>query len=190
MTDKFIFRFVAGVSVFVFVVVFILSLKVIPKPAVMPSFMPYLPKLNALLNGTCSVLLLVSLYFIKQGKITIHKRINIAAFILSSLFLVSYILFHWLAPETRYGDLNGDGIVSPAEAAAAGSIRYFYYVLLISHIILAAVVLPLILLSFYRGLQMQVEKHKKLVRWSFPIWLYVTVTGVIVYLMISPYYHF
>ena len=119
-----------------------------------------------------------------------HKRINILAFILSSVFLVSYILFHWLAPETRYGDINGDGVLSPAEAETAGSIRYVYYVILITHIVLAATVLPLILLSFYRGLQMQVEKHKKLVRWAFPIWLYVTVTGVIVYLMISPYYHF
>jgi putative membrane protein len=190
MTDKFIFRFVAGISIFVFVVVFILSLKVIPKPAVMPSFMPFLPKLNAILNASCSVLLLISLYFIKNLNIAMHKRINIMAFTLSSLFLVSYIIFHWLAPETRYGDINGDGILSPIEKAEAGGARYFYYVLLITHIILAVVVLPLILLSFYRGLQMQVEKHKKLVRWTFPIWLYVTVTGVIVYLMISPYYHF
>jgi putative membrane protein len=190
MNDKLIFRFVAAVSVFVFVVVFVLSLKVIPKPAVMPSFMPLLPKLNAILNGACSVLLLISLYYIKKLNIAMHKRINIVAFIFSSLFLVSYIIFHWLAPETRYGDIDGDGILSPAEIAAAGSVRYIYYLILITHIILAVVVLPLVLMSFYRGLQMQVEKHKKLVRWTFPIWLYVTVTGVIVYLMISPYYHF
>jgi len=190
MTDKFIFRFVAAVSIFVFVVVLVLNRRLIPAPAAIPAFTHYLPKLNALLNGTCSLLLLTSLYFIKQGKITIHKRINILTFCLSSLFLVSYIIFHYLAPETRYGDLNGDGTLSTEEIAQAGGIRYFYYVLLTSHIILAAGVLPLILLSFYRGLQMQVEKHKKLVRWAFPIWLYVTVTGVIVYLMISPYYHF
>jgi putative membrane protein len=190
MSDKFIFRFVAGVSVFVFVVVAILSMKILPKPDVAPSVLYFLPKLNAILNGTCSVLLLFSLYFITHGNVTTHKRINILAFVLSSLFLVSYISFHYLAPETRYGDLDGNGIISPAESAAAGSIRYVYYVILISHIILAAGVLPLILLSFYRGLQMQVEKHKKLVRWAFPIWLYVTVTGVVVYLMISPYYHF
>ena len=191
MTDKFIFRFVAAISIFVFVVVLILNRKIIPAPAVMPAFTPYLPKLNAILNGTCSVLLLISLYFIKQRNITMHKRINILAFILSSLFLVSYILFHWLLPrETVFGDTNGDGLLSPAEATAAGSMRTIYLTILISHIILAAGVLPLILLSFYRGLQMQVEKHKKLVRWTFPIWLYVTVTGVIVYLMVSPYYHF
>jgi len=190
MTDKFIFRFVAALSIFVVVVVFILSLKIIPKPAQMPSFMPFLPKLNAILNGTCSVLLLISLYYIKKLNITMHKRINILAFVLSSIFLVSYILFHWLSPEIRYGDINGDGKLSDAEKAIAGNTRYVYYAILIPHIILAAAVLPLILLSFYRGLQMQVEKHKKLVRWAFPIWLYVTITGVIVYLMISPYYHF
>lgn len=190
MSDKFIFRFVAGISVFVFVVVVILSMKIIPKPDVMPSFLYFLPKLNAILNGACSVLLLTSLYYIMHGNVTMHKRINIVTFVLSSLFLVSYIAFHWLSPETKYGDLDGDHMVSTAEKAAAGSIRYVYYVILITHIVLAAGVLPLILLSFYRGLQMQVEKHRKLVRWTFPIWLYVTVTGVIVYLMISPYYHF
>jgi putative membrane protein len=190
MTDKFIFRFVAAVSIFVFVVVLILNRHLIPAPAQVPSFVVYLPKLNAVLNGTCSMLLLISLYFIKQKNITIHKRVNILAFCLSSLFLVSYILFHYLAPETMYGDINGDHILSDAEKAIAGSTRYIYYVILTSHIILAAIVLPLVLLSFYRGLQMQVEKHKKIVRWSFPIWLYVTVTGVIVYIMISPYYHF
>lgn len=190
MTDKFIFRFVAGISIFVFVVVLILNRKVIPAPAVVPSFTIYLPMLNAILNGSCSVLLLTSLYFIKQRNINMHKRLNIAAFCFSSLFLVSYILFHYLAPETKYGDIDGDGTLSASEVAASGSIRYVYYVILVTHIILAAGVLPLILLSFYRGLQMQVEKHRKLVRWAFPIWLYVTVTGVVVYLMISPFYHF
>jgi putative membrane protein len=93
-------------------------------------------------------------------------------------------------PETIYGDINGDGKLSATELAAVGSSRTIYLIILASHIILATAVLPLILLSFYRGLQMQVEKHKKLVRWTFPIWLYVTITGVIVYILISPYYHF
>ena len=120
-----------------------------------------------------------------------HKRINILAFCLSSLFLVSYITFHYLMKnETVFGDLDGDGVLSDMERGAVGKVRTIYLAILISHIILAAGVLPLILLSFYRGLQMQVEKHKKLVRWTFPIWLYVTVTGVIVYILVSPYYHF
>ncbi len=191
MTDKFIFRFVAAVSAFVIIVVFVLNRHIIPGPSTTPAFTPYLPLLNAVLNGTCTVLLLTSLYFIKRGNITIHKRLNIITFCLSSTFLVSYILFHYLMrTDTLYGDINGDGILSTSERAAVGGLRTLYLWILIPHIILAAGVLPLILLSFYRGLQMQVEKHKKLVRWAFPIWLYVTVTGVIVYLMISPYYHF
>jgi putative membrane protein len=190
MTDKFIFRFVAAISAFVFLVVLVLNRHLIPAPTVVPSFVQYLPKLNAILNGTCSILLLVSLYFIKNGNVPVHKRINIVTFGLSSIFLVSYILFHYLKPETIFGDLDGDGTLSATEAAAVGSVRTIYLIILTSHIILAAGVLPLILLSFYRGLQMQVKKHKKLVRWAFPIWLYVTITGVIVYILISPYYHF
>src|ERR1700743_2315978 len=152
MTDKFIFRFVAGVSAFVFVVVVVLNRKLIPAPAQVPAFVAYLPKLNAVLNGTCSLLLLTSLYFIKRKQITIHKRLNITAFCLSSLFLVSYIMFHYFAPETIFGDVNGDGKLSTIEQAAVSTIRPVYLIILISHIVLAAAVLPLILLSFYRGL--------------------------------------
>jgi len=188
--DKLIFRFIIGISIFVFLVVVILNKKILPVPAVLPSFTYYLPMLNAVLNGTCSILLVLSLYFIKQKNIIMHKRINITAFVLSSLFLVSYIIFHYLAPETKYGDLNGDHVVSEMEKMAAGSLRYVYYTILISHIILAAIVLPLILFSFNFALQNQIPQHKKIVRWTWPIWFYVTVTGVVVYLMISPYYQF
>jgi|ERR1700744_579235 len=191
MTDKFIFRFVAAVTLFVIAVVVLLNRHLIPGPAVAPAFTPYLPMLNAILNGTCTILLLTSLYFIKQGKIAVHKRINILTFCLSSIFLVSYILFHYLMRnEILYGDVNGDGVLSAAELASAGGMRTLYLWILWPHIILAAGVLPLILLSFNYGLQMQVAKHKRIVRWAFPIWLYVTITGVIVYLMVSPYYHF
>jgi putative membrane protein len=191
MTDKFIFRFVTGVTIFVIAVVIVLNRHLIPGPATPPAFTPYLPLLNAILNGTCSILLLISLYNIKQGNVATHKRLNILTFILSALFLVSYILFHYLMrKDTVYGDVNGDGLLSPDERSAAGGLRTLYLLILLPHIVLAAGVLPLILLSFYRGLQMQVEKHKKLVRWAFPIWLFVTISGVVVYLMISPYYHF
>jgi len=191
MTDKFILRFVAAVTIFVIAVVIVLNRHLIPGPAVAPAFTPYLPMLNAVLNGACTVLLLLSLYFIKQGNITVHKRLNILTFCLSSTFLVSYILFHYLMRhDTLYGDANFDGILSDTERAQVGGMRTLYLSILTPHIILAAGVLPLILLSFYRGLQMQVEKHRKLVRWTFPIWLFVTITGVIVYLMIKPYYQF
>ncbi|MFD0751748.1 DUF420 domain-containing protein [Mucilaginibacter calamicampi] len=191
MTDKFIFRFVAIVTVVVILVVVVLNRHIIPGPAVTPAFTPYLPMLNAFINGTCTVLLLVSLYYIKQGNITVHKRLNILTFCLSAIFLVSYILFHYLMQrDTIYGDINGDGKVLGNEITQYGTLRKIYLAILTPHIILAAGVLPLILLSFHRGLQMQVEKHRKLVRWAFPIWLFVTVSGVVVYLMIKPFYHF
>nr|WP_294793250.1 DUF420 domain-containing protein [uncultured Mucilaginibacter sp.] len=191
MTDKFIFRFVAIVTVVVILVVIVLNRHIIPGPAVTPAFTPYLPMLNAFINGTCTVLLLTSLYYIKQGNIAVHKRLNILTFCLSSIFLVSYILFHYLMQrDTIYGDINGDGKVLGDEVTQYGTLRTIYLAILTPHIILAACVLPLILLSFHRGLQMQVEKHRKLVRWAFPIWLFVTISGVVVYLMIQPFYHF
>ncbi len=189
-SDKLVFRFVTGVSIFVFAVVVILSLKILPAPAVSPSLLYFLPKLNAFLNGACCLLLIASLYCITHKQVLWHKRLNIVAFLLSSLFLVSYIFFHWLGHQTKFGDLNGDHAVSGQEKATTGVLYYIYYVILLTHIPLAAAVLPLILLSFYRGLQMQIEKHKRLVRWTYPIWLYVTITGVLVYIMISKYYNF
>lgn len=188
--NRLIFRLIIGVSIFVFAVVVILIMKVLPVPAVLPSFTYKLPLINAYINGTCSLLLLLSLYFIMQKNIVVHKRLNITAFVLSSLFLIFYIIFHYLAPETKFGDLNGDHVVSEVEKMAAGNLRYVYYIILISHIILAAIVLPLILFSFNYALQNQIPRHKKIVRWTWPIWFYVTVTGVIVYLMIAPYYKF
>lgn len=179
MNDKSISKLIVGISVFVLIVVLILQsnvLNVFPDKTSIPSWVLFLPKFNAIVNGTCSVLLLISLYFIKKQDIESHKKTNILTFILSSLFLVSYIIFHATGIKTTYG--------------GAGFIRNVYYFILITHIILAAVVLPLVLFSFQKGLQMQVVAHKKFVRWTYPIWLYVTVTGVIVYLMISPYYTF
>jgi len=173
MSDKAIFRLVWGVSIFVFVVVVLLQSKIITWK-VIPDWVFFLPKLNAIINGTCTLLLLTSLYYIKRRDIQTHKKLNIATFILSALFLVSYIIYHSTGNEAKFG---GQGFIRPV-----------YFFILITHIILAAVVLPLVLFSFYRGMKMQVEKHKKLVRWSFPIWLYVTITGVIVYLMMAPYY--
>ena len=179
MSDKSITKLIAGVSIFVFTVVVILQSKifnVFPDKTAIPPWVFFLPAFNAIVNGVCSVLLLISLYFIKRKDIATHKKLNIITFILSSLFLVSYIIFHATGIKTTYGGV--------------GAIRTIYYIILISHIVLAAVVLPLVLFSFQKGLQMKVEQHKKLVRWTYPIWLYVTVTGVIVYLMISPYYTF
>ena len=183
MSDRSVFRLVMAVSVFVFVAVVILNKKILPVPEVIPDFVYRLPKLNAMLNGICTLMLLLSLYFIKQKNIELHRKVNIIAFGLSSLFLLSYITYHWMAQETTY--------------PVGNPLRTPYLVILISHIILAAAVLPLILLSFWYGLKSQepggeayIQKHRRLTRWSYPVWLYVTVTGVVVYLMISPFYVF
>ncbi|HEY0031483.1 MAG TPA: DUF420 domain-containing protein [Bacteroidia bacterium] len=183
MSDKLVFRIVMAVSVVVFVAVIVLNKKILPVPEMIPDFVYKLPKLNAMLNGTCSLLLLLSLYMIREKNIAVHRKLNIITFVLSSVFLLSYITYHWMAKETTY----------PVD----GPMRSTYLIILVSHIILAALVLPLVLLSFYYGLKTQepggeayVQKHRKLTRWSFPIWLYVTITGVVVYVMISPYYPF
>ncbi len=189
MSDKAVFRLVTVISVFVLGVVVILNRKILPAPDVMPVFVFYLPMLNAILNGSCTILLLFSLWAIKSKKIQLHKKINITAFIFSSVFLVSYILAHYFMPDVRFGDVNHDGALDAIEKTAA-TLRGPYLIILTSHIILAAGVLPLILLSFYFGLKNEVIKHKKIVRFTYPIWLYVTITGVVVYLMVKPYYPF
>nr|WP_270898427.1 DUF420 domain-containing protein [Aliibacillus thermotolerans] len=133
-----------------------------------------LPMLNAIFNSFTTVFLAMALYFILRKNIKAHRRFIYAAFISTSLFLMTYVTYHYLAESTSYG---GTGIL-------AG----IYYFILITHIILAAMIVPLAILSFLRGVRNQVEKHKKIARWTMPLWLYVSITGVIVYLMISPYY--
>lgn len=177
-------------TVVICLAVVILNKKVLPVPSEIPSFIFKLPALNACLNGTCSVLLIFSLIAIKRGNINLHKRINLTAFLLSSLFLVSYVTAHYFIPDTRYGDADHNGLLDAAEAAAVSGIKPVYLVILLSHIFLAVIVLPMVLLSFYYGLTDQRVRHRKLTRFSYPIWLYVTITGVVVYLMISPYYNY
>lgn len=145
--------------------------------------------INAVINSCVSILLVAGMVTIKQRAYAAHKRVMLAAIILSALFLVSYIAHHLLAGDAKLGDVNGDNLVSEAEKAAVGGWRYFYFVLLITHILLAAIILPFILFTAYRALTGEYEKHKKLARYTWPLWLYVSITGVIVYLFISPYYH-
>lgn len=176
LAEKTIFRIVMAVSVLVFLLVLLLDSKILPKPDPMPSFVKYLPGLNAFINATCTLLLILSFRAIKQKKVDLHKRFNLSTFFLSSLFLVSYVLYHWMSDETRFPEDN--------------PLRPLYLAILLSHIVLAAVVLPMVLISFWYGLTNQVVKHRRIAKWTFPVWLYVTTTGVIVYLMISPYYRF
>lgn len=189
MSDKAVFRLVMAISIFVLGVVVLLNRKILPQPEVMPGFVQYLPPLNAFINGTCALLLIISLWAILNKKISLHKKINLTTFMLSALFLVSYILAHFFMPDVKYGDADHNEILSDAEKAAAGS-RGIYLIILVTHIVLAAAVLPVILLSFWYGLQNNVAKHKKIVRYTYPVWLYVAITGVVVYLMVKPYYPF
>jgi putative membrane protein len=177
-------------TVVICLVVVILQQKILPHPDTFPAFIYQLPMINAILNGTCSILLIASLIAIKKKNIALHKRINLTAFVLSSLFLVCYVTAHYFIPDTKFGDMDHDGVMSIDESAAVSGIKPVYLIILLSHIFLAAVVLPFVLLSFYYGLTDQREKHKKLTRISYPVWLYVTITGVIVYLMVSPYYNY
>jgi putative membrane protein len=130
--------------------------------------------INAFINATIAVLLIAALWAVKSKKYQLHKRFMIAALVLSILFLVSYIAHHLLSGDTKYG--------------GQGTIRYVYYFILITHIFLAAIILPFILFTAYRGLTAEFGQHKKLARYTWPLWFYVAITGPIVYWMISPYY--
>lgn len=106
------------------------------------------------------------------------------------MFLISYVTAHYFIPDTKFGDVDHNGILDEMELAAVSGIRPVYLVILLSHILLAVIVLPMILLSFYFALKDDRVKHKKITRFSYPIWLYVTLTGVVVYALISPYYNY
>jgi putative membrane protein len=143
---------------------------------------------NAIMNGAVAVLLLAGLFAVKQKNYQLHKKIMLTAMLLSVLFLVSYICHHLLAGETVYGETDGIKGLSVAELTAAGSMRTLYLIILSTHIPLAGLALPFILFAAYRALIGEYDKHKKIVRIIWPIWMYVAVTGVVVYWMIKPYY--
>ncbi len=135
-----------------------------------------LPHVIGGINTLTALCLIIAVIAVKKKNIKLHRQMNSAAFILGAVFLVCYVLYHASAPSTPYG--------------GEGAVKYVYYVLLISHIVLSIGVVPLVLLAFFYALNGMIDKHKKIVKYTFPIWLYVSVTGVTVYLMISPYYTF
>jgi putative membrane protein len=170
--DRVYVPIVWAVSVIVPVVVTILIY--MPKGQLAGWNLNFLPLMNACINSAVSVLLLLGYYFIRTGKQQQHKVTMLSAMALSVIFLLSYILYHYQAQETKFGGV--------------GAIRYIYFFILLTHIVLATTIVPLALFTVYRSLSGQYERHKKIARWTFPLWLYVSVTGVVVYLMISPYY--
>lgn len=158
-------------------IVLILGINYLPRSTTGTIFgmdLVVLPMINAVLNGISFLFLVAALVMIKKRNIPAHRRFIFAAFITTFLFLISYLTYHAMAGSTTFG---GEGIV-----------KMIYYFVLISHIFLAAAVLPLSLITLGHGLNMKVAKHRKIARWTMPIWLYVSITGVVVYLLISPYY--
>src|SRR6476646_3267533 len=140
-------------------------------------------KVNAIVNTCVAILLIAALIQVKAKNYATHKRLMYAAMILSIVFLVSYIAHHLLAGDTLFGDINKDGIVSADEKTTVGFARLIYFIILATHILLAAVILPFILFTAYRGLTGEYAQHKKIAKYTWPLWLYVAVTGPIVYLM-------
>ncbi|MBO9130553.1 DUF420 domain-containing protein [Bacillus sp. 165] len=133
------------------------------------------PRMNAILNAFTFVFLAAGLYSIKKKNITLHKRFILAAFTTTLLFCISYLTYHYLS-------------VAPTHYGGEGALKYVYFFILLTHTVLAAIIVPLALFSLIWGWTNQLDKHRKIVRWSMPIWLYVSFTGVLVYILISPYY--
>ena len=148
----------------------------------------FLPPIYASINGLTAILLLMGVMAIKNGNKKVHERFMTMAIACSVVFLVMYVAYHMTADSTVYGDVDGNKILDVTEKANAGSIRYLYLFILLSHIALSIVIIPLVLITYVRALAAQFDKHRKLAKITFPLWLYVAVTGVVVYLMISPYY--
>jgi len=136
----------------------------------------FLPPIYASINGLTAIVLIVAVLAVKNGKRKLHEYLMKFAICLSVLFLAMYVAYHMTADSTPFG--------------GEGNIRYVYYFILITHICLSVIIIPFVLVTYVRALAQRFDKHKKIARITFPLWLYVAVTGVIVYLMISPYYNF
>lgn len=147
-----------------------------------------LPGVHALINSLTVVLLIAALTAIKKGKVSLHRSLMMSALFMGVLFLVSYIIYHSSVESVKFGDMNHDGLLDESELIQIRNSRVFYLILLASHIILSILVVPFVLLAFYYALTSQLSKHKKMVRYTYPVWMYVSITGVIVYFMIKPYY--
>ena len=173
LTDLFYRRAIITTSIAIPLVVVVLFL--MPHTSFFPSIdLKFFPKFHAFLNSLATILLVCGFIAIKNRNITVHKGFMFSAFVVSSVFLGSYVFYHAQAEPTHFGGV--------------GAIRYIYFFILITHISLAAIILPFILFTFYRSLTGDFVRHRKIARITLPLWLYITVTGVLVYVLISPYY--
>lgn len=163
----------------------------------------FLPPIYATINGITALLLILAVRAIQKGNRALHEKLMTSAIVCSVLFLVMYVAYHMTAEATKYGDINHDNFIDLNELNKVGfsfkvlseiivlnisTTRYIYFFLLITHIALSVVIIPLVLFTYVRALSGQFDRHKKLAKMTFPLWLYVAVTGVVVYLMIAPYY--
>jgi putative membrane protein len=147
-----------------------------------------LPPIYAGINGLTALVLVIAVIAIKNKNRKLHENLMKFAIALSVMFLVMYVAYHMTSDSTIYGDLNHDGKLGGKELASIGGNRYVYYFILITHILLSVVIIPFVLVTYVRAITNNIERHKKIAKITFPLWLYVAVTGVVVYFMISPYY--
>lgn len=140
----------------------------------MSDLISQLPHLNALLNTTSAILLLNGYRFIRRGNIPAHRNCQVAAFVTSILFLTSYVTYHYFHGDTKF--------------LGQGAVRPFYFAILITHVVLAIVIVPLVLITLYRAARGDFLRHRRIARWTLPLWLYVSITGVIVYVMLYHLY--
>lgn len=148
----------------------------------------FLPPIYATVNALTAVVLIFAVRAIKNRNKGLHEKLMKVAILLSVSFLVMYVAYHMTSITAYYGDINHNGILEDSEKKLLGVDRYIYYFILFSHILLSIIIIPLVLISYVRALAERFDKHKKIAKITYPIWLYVAITGVIVYLMISPYY--
>jgi putative membrane protein len=181
-------KFIVAVSIIIPVVVGILFAVKLKDLGINVEPLSFLPPIYATINGICAVVLVWALIAIKNGKRKLHERLMTLAIALGVAFLVMYVAYHMTADSTKFGDLNHDGILDLAETAKIGAIRYVYFIILVTHILLSIAIIPLVLITYVRALAQRFDRHRKIAKITFPLWLYVAVTGVVVYLMISPYY--
>lgn len=187
--EKGVLRAIIAVSVLVPALVGVLLFSPV-KLSLPLELVRYLPYMNAVLNSLTALLLVLALLAVRQKNISLHRQLMLSAMGMGTVFLVSYVLYHASVPSAVFGDLNGDGLRDAVEKATAGNSLYAYLILLLTHIVFAAVVLPFVLMAALFALQNKIALHQKIVKWAYPMWLYVSISGVVVFLMIQPYYHF
>jgi putative membrane protein len=181
-------KYIVAVSIVIPIVVAVLFAVKLKDFGINVEPLSFLPPIYAAINGITAVVLVMAVLAIKNGKRKTHERLMTFAIALSLAFLVMYVAYHMTSDSAKFGDLNHDGILDAIEKVKIGAIRYLYFFILITHIILSVAIIPLVLISYVRALANTFDKHKKIAKITFPLWLYVAITGVVVYLMISPYY--